>query len=263
MPGHPDWGGVQLLHGVEVVSPPTVYTVPGGSDVTPTFQLNRPGYQLTFTTVMSVSATVPFVTVRVDYFDPTFTDFIDGEHWILLCDNGNNITYSGRGPVRGGGLRVTITNLDATHTATVTMTVSQTTHHIARDDFRVSNVNANPVIPVYALWPDSYPQIGLIGAGTASVNPGATLKFIDFLYSGDTQHTYNGGGTSLTLQLRLPDALPASLGGNQIIWSDALTSSLISHRFILPRCPVMVTVNNSGASAETVNYSAMLLEYAS
>jgi hypothetical protein len=166
--------------------------------------------------------------------------------------------------VRGSQLKLLLTNLDTANSMTITVMVTETTHHIARDDMRCSNVNASTSMPVYGFWPDAYPQIGLLGAGTVSVPASSTVKLLDYMYSGLIQYSYNGGGTTLTLQIRLPDCLPASIGGNAFFWSDALSSSAISHTFIAPRCPIMITVANSSATtAQNVNFAANSLEYAS
>lgn len=265
MPEAPDYFGTRLIHGVNALLSAAQVTAAGnGSASFPTVAVNRPGYLIRVDANYSGAApTNPFTAINVSWLDDTGTVTMAEEQWIIpVSISGTSCEISGDGPTKGQYCLITVTNLDTTVSVTVTITLLETTHHIARDDWRQMNM---PAIPGQTLAPFAFPRGGILIAavgGAFSVPAHTQFTYLLPLYAGQVWFNFLA---NTALQIDLITALPIlQAPGNPgiILWQDtSLTAIQID--LVTPRVPCALQVNNQSAAAITFAICGAILEFAS
>jgi hypothetical protein len=251
-------GGTPLLHGQSVVYQATGVTVPaaGATTIGP-FTFTKPAYLISILTSISASATVPFCTFRMQWYDPTATYFADEQDWTLACDSDSNLTFSGKGPVRGGGLFITMVNQDPAEAASFNILLMENTDAIARDDWRQSAgspwVSVN--VPGWDYAPGSNPQqdVMLTAAPVVTATP---VTYLLPLYSGEVWvAAISTNLVDFAIRIYPYDDV------NAPIYYSGTGIDGIGFQAALPRMPCGMQLDSTGSS--NVQLSVMVLEYAS
>lgn len=132
--------GTPLLHGVINrlnASGAATIAVPAAGFAFPLINgISKPGYLLNISVRVSAAATVPFLQIQLNWKDSVTGLQTGNEHWYIPASSAGTILTIGKGPTKGDQLAINLQNLDPAQAMTVTLAVWETTHSIARDDWR-------------------------------------------------------------------------------------------------------------------------------
>lgn len=270
MPGHPDYQGPPLASGVQrVAAGGTInLAVPAGTtSAAQVIQFSRPGYLINVRPQYSgASGATPFalLTVRWQDANPGTVDLGDFSCVVKVNAAGVYSPLLIAGPVRGNFASVTLANFDGAQPVTWLMDTFETTHHIARDDFRDADIGGYTAPPGFAHGSVCSPSAGILGGDiNLNINAGATDTAILPVYAGEVQYSYNTNGGPIVVNIGFFIPNNGALGSN-LLWNETVgAAQAISHRFIHPRSPVVISFQNTSAGALRVTWSAELQEYAS
>lgn len=258
MPGKPDWSGHQILHGTDaVLAQQTISLTAGQSKTTANALVTRPGYLISILGSASASVSVPFVEVTIRWFDSTGTVQLGITDWIIPCTTSADTAIFGQGPCRGGSFTVTTKNLDGVHALSLTVAMYETSHHIARDDWRQSFSNSAP--PGFTWAPNSDMPLGTLIVDQSVGNfPAGSTTYLLPLYDGVMSLSAESGTSNVTISV-----VTAVLSTNNFVFK--LAAGVAQNNLIVPlsRQPYILTVANSGTSAATGWLHGVALEYAS
>lgn len=254
--------GAPLLHGVNPLAQALAVAAPVGGFPTQDFVIAKPGYVAQIKAVSAGQPTVPFLRVSLFWDDtPVGPNRTAVEAWIIPVTNsgGSTVRVFGKGPTKGGFLQMQFQNHDPALAATVTLTLIETTQHIARDDWR-----SDPIASVGTfVAPGGDPFANLLAgeAGQSIPASGSHQRLLP-LYCGQVAfNLLQNAAVSLetTLTAQDPNA------GNTIIYQNNGSTALTQGPLIvnLPRCPVLLNLGNLGTVATNLSWAMVPVEYAS
>lgn len=263
-PGHVDWLGQALVHGINEIVSQSVNTVPGNSTLATTVTFSKPGYLIVVSATIPVAATNPFINVNLRWEDNVPVSFESQDWQFPATSSGNSYIVSGVGPVSGQQLLLSFTNLDVAQTATVTYSLMETTHHIARHDWRNANNSRVPpgTIPGQTLALGANMSAGILTEFVGT--PAALTNYLMPLYSGQVWLSY---------QIVVPAAnvgelfiSPYNNAGVRYFDTGSIAPSTVIQNAVavtLPRKPCFLQVDHSGSTTTQYAVSVTAMEYAS
>lgn len=145
--------GTPLLHGYNtIIGPSHVYNIPanGQSNTGALIPVSKPGYQMLLVLTTPNTVTVPFATVVMRWFDPSGTVQVHRQDWTISGTVAGSTGIQAQGPTRGTFVQLTFVNLDPAVAQSISVTMMETTHHLARDDWRNGALNNNPTNNTWA-----------------------------------------------------------------------------------------------------------------
>lgn len=258
---------INPLHGWNSLGVDSITIGPNGT-VTQNFTPTEPGYQISLsaqytTTISPTAGAVPFVTVIATWLDNVTGITISQESWdIYIGQNAEPFIHFAKGPVQGPQLQLTFFNQDSAFTCMVTYEVSQTTHHIARDDWRSGVTPNNPPGNIYEPMAPGANMTKNVLADFNVTTSLAELNYMLPLYAGQAflgmELQPSGSGTYQV-------EIIAWNGTGNLYQSPVLvsaTSLIISNTPItLPRKPCEILA--FGTNSFTLNLTLTVMEYAS
>lgn len=133
----------ELFNASFLVAPNNVPT-----NLFPAITLTKPGY-FGFITVQCASAasTSPITELIMNWLDASGR-LINQDHWFLCGFSGAAMQYTIEGPQKAAALVMTAVNFDTVGNSTLQITYGETTHHIARDDWRCLTQTSAGNIPI-------------------------------------------------------------------------------------------------------------------
>lgn len=268
MPGRPDWAGVPLVHGIDILANNFGVNMAAGQTVAfPGFQVNRPGYLLNLQAVYTgANGNNPLCSMDVAWYDNGQNARFGHEAWrIPAGSNGNGYFHTGRGPTKGQLLVLSFTNRDLTQPMQAVFWLAQTTQHASRDDIRL---HVGGVSPVFTDAPGFDPTYNrLANFQGQAVLAGQTLKFLLPLYSGQAQLVWGATGQSaanvVSVQIMQADALTSFDPDYSLLAGASPFQSPNAQLVTLPRKVCFIVVSNSGTSTANVTLSMVAQEYSS
>lgn len=252
-------GGIPLLRLTNNLGNASNATIAAGvtSTLLTTTTINQPGYEAEFMVSMPASSgTVPFLKLIVVWTDSVSGLTVGQRTFFLTCGNGstNALSFYIFGPARGNEISMTLTNLDASATATYSWTFNMTSHiytadKIVQPSFATTAPNGytNPVgFPNAAVLLNSNPTI-LASAATSRLLP---------VYSGRaTIMVNNSGSTTLHAYLTDPVATGSGLYGNVQSRYEGFDNThlasgdTVMQEIFLPYGPLLLTLTNESTTA--------------
>lgn len=213
------------------------------------------GYEVIVSAGFGSLATLPYVEVQLTWTDSTtgFTAATDS----FTVPGGQSpalLTVNGRGPTKADELTVTMTNLDPSVTASLSIVVLQNSRVYGDDDWRLQNSTANGVtVPGITLahLPDDESVLGVL-----------TLAAIPASGSGNWLFGMGGPGWC-NLAGNLNTIAPASIaltvlaevtttyGGGCYALREVLTGPSFTYQFKAPRSILRVSATNSSTVGGT------------
>lgn len=245
--------GNPLLHGVDQITTyATSLAANSAIDLGP-FTLNKPGYLINIRPQYTgASGALPFILVRMRWTTGNLE--IGYQEWILpVLPNGNYCPIIGQGPIRAQKLLITINNLDPAQAVTPFFDIWESTHHIARDDWRTATVFGYIGPPGFNAPPGAnrFSTNELIAVTGQALAASASTNFLLPAYAGEVFLNFVAGtGQLVNVTFQVPTILPSFAGGGAGIFSD--TAGGGTFRLIFPRCPVLVGVANPSSTAAIV-----------
>lgn len=263
MPGHPDFSGTALVHQSNtLLGPNLTFTVGPGADVLHQVDIFRPGYLFAINITCPVGTAVPFADVQFLWQDPTTAVNLDFQDWVIPATQSGKYPITAQGPVRGPHLDIFVNNLDSVQTMTVTMTLLDTTHAIARDDWRAL---PGGVIPGFARPPiDKMWYNQLFGSTTLNLPATSTNNFLLPLYAGQAWFTWSANGVAGSdIAINVINATGAAASFYSYPQTAATGQIIAPFPITLPRYPCILSLINAGTAATTFAGSLVAQEYAS
>lgn len=204
-------------------------------------------YDITLALISAGTPTVPFVQVRMDWFNNDATGGIPVETQIWRCPIGatgtvgTNIT--GVGPQRGQFLQITFTNLD-TVACTVQIQVNSTSRNVESHDWRW-DVNASVNVPTFNLANGGDFGNDLGAMNQVSVTSGGGQKrYLFGMRSGWATVRFKPPAAS-TMDYDLQLMPQSDMGSASLLFITlASTDQDYVATIRLPRCPVAVQATN-------------------
>jgi hypothetical protein len=258
--------GTPLLHGVNVLDQ-LVVNVGAGATVHKFYAVSKPGYLINIFCRYSGTngtGTLPFVGVNLRWYDPASNSQMGSDQWYtVITPSGGFVPLYGKGPIKGPELDISFANFD-NQPVNVSYEIIETTHHIARDDWRsdkVSGVNGFP-------GPTFSDPFALI-LGEVIFNGFGANAFVNALmplYAGQVIVNISSSvSQAMSLGVNVQDAAMISAGGGNIsifnqTFAAARTFGPITIN--LPRAPCNFVLGN-GPSSANVQMLVNSLEYAS
>lgn len=255
-------GGVPLLHGFKNLTSASI-TVPAASSSSVTIStIANPGYQFSvWASYQTAAGATPFGAVQFVWKDPGTANNLGKIKWQVPVTNpGGFLPSYGNGPIRANSVSITFTNFDAAQPVTFFYEFAQTTHHIARDDWR-GEVPVN--VPGFTSIPGADPFSLILGGGLNINLPGnVTTTWLMPLYAGAVWTTIEGAiATGIQFVI---EAVDQATGNTEVLFNvNPVPTNYVSGLAYLPRMPCRVLAANGNAGAETINFSIMAQEYAS
>jgi hypothetical protein len=252
--------GVPLTHGFGTDASAASYTITAGSESFEFFNIARTGYYVAINISIPAAATIPFLGVNMIWQSAATGLDVAQEQWYVPASSTGAVNIWGKGPTKANSLVIGFKNFDPAQTMTVTFSLYETTHHIARDDWRSSAPSA---VPAFTAPPSSDPfALVLLAAGLLSIPGTTTRTYLLPVYAGQASFTYTTSAALNNINLAAYDP---STSTNPFLYTAApAAASLVNAAPVtLPRCATLLTLNNTAAGAVTVNLSVMALEYAS
>lgn len=268
MPGHPDWGGQALVHGIDILANGFGVTMGAGQTISfPPFAITRPGYLLNFTAIYpGTNGTSGLCDVDLGWYDAGQNVHFGHEAWrFAVGTNNNGFFHTGRGPTKGQLLQLSFTNRDQNQSAQATFWLAETTQHASRDDLRIHLDGVSPVWPTVD-GDDAIHNI-LSDFQAFSLPTGNAGPALMPLYSGQASVTWAVSGQTAAGQVELiiKPAEDLALHAPHLHqfcgtspW-DSPQAQLID----MSRKVCTLELINHGASTCTVNLSLVAMEYSS
>lgn len=264
--------GTPLLHGIDYVEGPIATVLVGAaSSASVTIPFLKPGYVISVSALVANSlSTIPFMTADMHWTDSTGAAFFGRVKYCFPMTQSGTFTVGGSGPVRGPFGILTFTNHDPTYGATVTVSVIETTQHIARDDWR-GPLEGDPslvgVIPIYNGGTNFAPTGDVARATFANINSGVipnntTDTFLLPLYTGDVGFTFSATA-GLNITIRPPTQLANVEGIGDEAMYNATNVTNVAIGELMPRVTCVFTVNNTSGGNVNFSIQSTILEYTS
>lgn len=232
--------------------------------VTAALPVARGAYVVAIDALYSVSALIPFLQVDMVWTDSSTGLVIGHEQWVVpgtsAAPAAANSLVIGRGPTKADTLTITVTNYDTNFTASVDLSVYQSSRAITRDDWRNVSFAA---IPSWTISGSACAGLIVATKAAAGLNAGISVQRIHALYCGQAQLAMtNSAGQAITWQMQ---AIEPSLGvaSGPIINSAAFSAVQYETTVTLPRYPVLMIVTNNGASTSVVGWTVTAQEFSS
>ena len=256
-------GGVPILHGFSSFSAPQ-QSIPANSSVTlnsPTGGFTAPSYfiQLAPVTTTNVGVTNPFIQVTMKWcIDSGYTTIIAREDWIIPVGQvAAFVATFGKGPVKGPYLQIVFANLDPSVSMTLNWALAQSSHPIARDDWRGNGASIFGVPAANGVL--AFGNI-LAAFNSVSIPGSASNQYILPLYAGAAWLTANSSlaNINISVQSTIHNAIV-----HQEISVPLTTASAQEQLVMLPREVCYLNVKNTNAGANLFTCAIIAQEYAS
>ena len=255
-------GGMPLLHGVrQVFSVTNQVIAASGTFNSGVITLTRPGYLFRILAQMSqVGAVLPSVSCDLTWkvggvSGPATAE----EQWYVPAGGSTTKRTTGRGPTKGDTVTIAFTNGDAAASVTITVTVWETTQHMARDDWRsdgaVSSSGASAITQ----------QISTNNLGNDSFNVPASTSLIRNLplYAGQANIWINQNVAAGSQIQVIPGGEFGPAAPNPIASLDWTTAPHQLIGVIFPRAWCQLLIVNQAAAIVIFTDGITALEYAS
>jgi hypothetical protein len=215
------------------------------------------GYELFFS-LISGSATIPFCKLNLQWSDSTTGQLTGNANWYLSGGKTAPAAIKGTGPSQGDTLNFTVTNLDASTTATFTLVFTQNARAYIRDDWR--QVGAMPVTNGYTL-PLNEPLAGLIFSINSTIGGGSNATRLCPLYNGSISGFLAAAANDTALlSLQYPAGTIQS-GVTTITEIPCATAAQTPFQAALGNGNMLVVLANTGGDSGTFQAAAQVQEF--
>lgn len=261
----PDWVGMTALHHGKLVlfNSGTQVIAPGATYNPTSWITNKPGYFVYLDAQMAAVAALPYVEIDVMFRDSVTGDILEEQRWVAPAGTTGKLRTNGRGPAIGDSVDIQITNLDTVQNVTIHLVYVESTHAIARQDWRsgmgpvYQNTGANT-----AAAPCS-PLGGVLFGGSPSIPMATTRSFAMALYAGEVWLAEQDAGASPLVITINGVAQLDSMTSTPQLWNQPGALAGVHGSLTLPRMPCLVNIQNTNAAAVVCNLSIVLTELAS
>jgi hypothetical protein len=272
IPGQIAVTGTPLLHGYNNLQTATVLNMTAAGNAFSGAEFAKTGYEIGILASMATSAaTVSMLKVNFLWQDD-HGNTVGEENWYIPASSTGQVLTVGKGPTKGPHLAIEISNLDPLVAASVTLTLLESTHHIARDDWRSSLSNAIPDNVIAAgAWPvaPTDPFGFVLASDTIVAAPANTsFHFLLPLYCGQAQVYFSQSVAQAMTQSPFMQAFDPSISTNPTNGPTVLSTPAFATKqagpFVanLPRSPCWFGFT-TGAAISNVSFSIIALELTS
>lgn len=243
-----------------LVSVPAASTVTLGAYLT-----TQPAYAMLFDALGTLATAVPTCSLQFNWLDPATLQTVTADRWfppVTTSGTGlSNALTTGRGPTKSGQVQVQVHNYDPTNPMTIDWRFWQSSRIVTRDDWRTLSL-ASPASPLLA--PSLAPESNVLGwVANAAIPATTTSQWLATTYAGQARlHVNTGTVAGISLQVLVPFGNVGS-GSWPILFQIPALAAEQSMDLALPRCPVVISIDNTTAGAVNVSWSLTATEFAS
>lgn len=244
----------------------TGLNVPANSAVTiGPVAVAAPAYAIAVDALISGSATIGILKVLFNWTDAISGVLVAQEQWYItgttVTPAATNGLHTGRGPTKANLLTVLVHNYDTAQAATVDLMVWQSSRIVTRDDWRGLAEGGGYVTFTV---PNSEAQSGVLGwEDNASIAAGTSTVWLCPLYAGQASLSVAPSTlTGFVFAVIVPLVDRPSINWPQIFETQIPAAGNTGY-LALPRCPVLISISNTGSSPFTVFWSLLVQEFAS
>lgn len=214
-------------------------------------------YDITLNLLSNGTPTIPFVQVRLDWFNNDATGGIPVETQMWRCPVGSSggigTFITGVGPQRGQFLQISFISLD-TVACTIAIQVNSTSRNVEKHDW-IWDELSSPNIATYNMAANGGEFGNSLGAMNGiSIPAGSQKKYLFGMRAGYITVRF-AAPTASSMTYHLNFEPQSDMGTAAILNETILSTDNDFHiTIIAPRCPVSVTaINNDGAAAHNAN----------
>lgn len=227
--------------------------------------MTSPSYTVAMDAILNANASPGILRVRMIWSDSNTGLTVGQQTWYVTGSTGSpgpsNSLTTGRGPTEADTLTLLVANLDTSHSVTVDVGLWQNSRVVTRHDWR--GITQGPLPPGFTT-PKIVAPAGVLGyEGSFSIGAASGVEWQCSLYAGQAQLFYQlstAANVSLQVLVPLPDASGSPL---ELYYATPPAAAQGTLYLSLPRCPVIVSIANSGGVALTGQWSLMIQEFAS
>jgi hypothetical protein len=243
---------------------PTQQTLaPGASFSSPNITLTQISYDVFVAVQNHTSASaVSYAQIHMQWFDVTTGQILRRERWFIQAGpNGSTQQVSGYGPTKGSYLVVGMSNAaSSADTVDIQFQLVQHSRPTFRDDWRT------------VVWPGTMPGTPTtanndIAGGTifacqaTNLAASGVLTFILPLFFGTVGIRLNTTSGTSDAECAI-QTVADTVGGNQTIFDEISNSNGKANSISgMPRCNCLLTLTNKNAATQSLNASAVLIDY--
>lgn len=233
----------------------------GGVKAYPVTNLAQTGYHGEFGVTFPAGTAIPFVEVELTWSDAATGFTVATDHYIIPgATSPHTFNVFASGTAKANRIQVSLINLDASNSATVTWVVNQDSITRPHDRWYWNNTIANlGTVPGNTLptLPDDESVLGILNAVT--INAATSASFLCGMAPGQlVQFAGNTAGISPGSISMNVFAAPGSVytaGG--LLLQEVLTTAAFGFTFVAPRAPLLATIHNNATSG-TLTVSGMM-----
>lgn len=248
--------GVPLLNAAALLEQALGVVIPtNGASTFGPWTITQTGYSATIGVLFPSGSPTAFVKVQLQWIDSVSNALVARETYFLPGSFSANAWVTlGSGLAKADTLKMVITNLDATGTATINITVDQDSVVRGGDRWYFDN-EADNGLSTAAATSATYPPdefcLGVWASSGVSASSQASRLF-GMAPGRAVQFSYSASGPASPSGTLQAVAVPNSVyTAGAILAEFPLTSLTGSFQFIAPRGPVVLHVNNGATSTLT------------
>jgi hypothetical protein len=268
----------QQLYDELVVTQSSVLTLPAGkyTVITPVNPSPVAGFAsadyLSYEIVMGLEAgtgsTIPFASVYISWYDydQVTQEQIPVDTVRIVVPMGANgdpngpAVITGRGPMRGGYMRIEIHNQDTVNASLAYLQGAGTSRTIHKDNWSW-DIEKSPAIPGYTLGSGGDHSLVIGRIVSQTIPAGSSFSAMYGLSAGEVYlREHVSGLTTDQCEFDI-QVLPPTLWGAQDIHRAFLGATTENEIIIaLPRAPILMTITNNSTSQATVDMSMIAIQ---
>lgn len=240
--------------GTQVIAASGTYTNPART-------IGQPGYEIFVQVKSAAASTAPFVQVVLQWVDSVTGQVVGTDHWYLAGGNAAFQLYYGTGPTKGNQLNLSVNNIDAANSTSISVILLQNSRTYVRDDWR-NQTYLTP--PTFTNGTQDNAGNCVFSAFPALAANGTVTRLMP-VYSGVVQACFlTAAGTASFSVNANPQAAgntPNLSAGNVYFSNTIAANSFANVGFVLPRSPCELILVN-GPNAQNLGINIWLSEQA-
>lgn len=234
----------------------------GGQESLGPYTVGQPGYEMVITANTNSAATIPFLRIAMEWVDTTSGYTVWTDYYIVPMGESSSFpaAVQGRGLSKANQLTVLISNLDPAQSATVEVALIANSRVYPQEMWRWNPTTMGATtVPGYTI-PTLVPDTTVLGIiDSATIDESTTATYLFGMAPGQYVQLAGNTGTApaADVQLTAYGAPNSVYAGGGIILRQVLTTAGFNFQFIAPRSPILLSIDNTDASANLV-FSGMM-----
>lgn len=252
-------GAPPIILSTGTINTGTQVIAASGTYTNPVKTMGQPGYEIFIQVKCAAASTVPIVQVILQWVDSVSGQVVGTDHWYLAGGNAAFQQYYGTGPTKGNQLNLSVVNLDAANSTSISVILLQNSRTYMRDDWR----NSTYLTPPTFTNGTQDNSGNCVFSSFPSVAANGTVTRLMPIYSGVVQACFltatGAASFSVNANLQAAAANPQLSAGNVYFSNSIAANSFANVGFVLPRSPCEFVFVN-GATAQSLGITIWISE---